>query len=95
MHVTCALIGLVIAVAVSLLHSATSGLNSWRIDTLLAARSAGGLWASWGCLIAISWTMGLVAYSCVLFVPHSRGSGLPQLIAYLNGIKIDGFTWDP
>ena len=92
-HVTCGLIGLAIAVAVSLLHSVTSALSNTKMAVLIAVRAGGDdVWACWACLVAIATTFGLGAYACVICVPHSRGSGLPQLIAYLNGIKIDGFT---
>ncbi|KAL1518469.1 hypothetical protein AB1Y20_002761 [Prymnesium parvum] len=32
------------------------------------------------------------AYACVAFAPYAKGSGLPHLIAYLNGCKLRGFT---
>ena len=91
-HAACAAIGLTIAAAVSLLHAATGALGGMRLDLVSHMRSTSGVWASWLTLVAFSWFFGLLAYLCVLAVPHSRGSGLPQLIAYLNGVKIHGFT---
>jgi chloride channel 7 len=48
--------------------------------------------AVWAAHLAFSLAFGFVAFACVLVIKESGGSGLPRLLAYLNGCKLHKFT---
>lgn len=90
--IMCTIVGVVIAALVSIMHAFIEAVQEQKEATLAAARVSGGAWAAWSLHNAISLAFGLLALQCVMLVPHARGSGLPQLIAYLNGVKLRKFT---
>ena len=90
--VACTLVGVVIAVLVSVMHSLIQIIGEQKERSLASVRTSTGPWAAWGLHIAASLCFGMLALACVVLVPHARGSGLPQLIAYLNGVKLSKFT---
>lgn len=88
----CTLIGVGVAFLVTLLHECIRALSSARLRALDYTRGEFGALAAWALQITISFGLAFVALLCVVFAPHARGSGLPQLLAYLNGVKLSKFT---
>ena len=88
------LVGCVTAAIVNAMLFITEKFSTWRIGLVVAARTSasGGVVMSWLTHIGFAIPCATVAFMCVLAIPMSRGSGLPQLIAYLNGVKIRKFT---
>ena len=86
------LIGILAAITVSVLHNMAESLQELKLHWVLKARQNSGLSLSWLTEVGFGIVCILGASGCVLAVPHARGSGLPQLLAYLNGCKLRGFT---
>ena len=86
------LVGVLVACCVSLLHNIAEVLQKFKHHHVRDARQKHGLLASWLFETAFGCVFIVGAICCVLLVPHSKGSGLPQLLAYLNGCKLRGFT---
>ena len=88
----CTLIGVGVAFIVTLLHECIHALSRARLWALDYTRGEFGALAAWALQVAISFGLAFVALLCVVAAPHARGSGLPQLLAYLNGVKLSKFT---
>ena len=86
------LTGCLVALVVNVMHAATDQLSSRRFDLVDSIRSDHGILQAWAVHLGCALGFASVAFACVLAVPQARGSGLPQLLAYLNGCKLHGFT---
>ena len=92
------LVGVVVAFIVTALHFFTDLISSHKLSLVCSIRNHPDLAPT--LQIAFSWLVHLsfalffsgLAFACTLAVPTSKGSGLPQLIAYLNGCKLKLFT---
>ena len=92
------LTGFVVAVVVQLLRWSIAMVENGRLALLyylLGATldgSAPDLGAAFAWYLLSSALLACAAVGVALRVTHTKGSGLPSLIAYLNGIKLRGFT---
>ena len=86
-------VGILVAVQCSLMVLLIDAIASRRHALLQYARDSHGLLVAWLVNTACMGVLGLVAFGCVqLGGQYARGSGMPQLLAYLNGCKLRGFT---
>ena len=87
-----ALTGLVTAVVVWVLRLLITTIEEWKLRSVEQARLQSGVGAAWLTFVGTSVALVLCGYVCTSLEPHAAGSGLPQMIAYLNGVKLRGFT---
>lgn len=85
-------IGLLVALLVNIMHTFIELCSSRRIEFVLDVRRNEGLLQAWSIHTGVAALFTAGAFLCVLAVPQSRGSGIPNLLAYLNGCKIPLFT---
>ena len=92
------MLGFLVATIVTFMHTATDIIEESRLSLIYRIRLAPGLspgmriFCAWLAHFGFGIAFGSVALVCTLLVPTSRGSGLPQLITYLNGCKLKYFT---
>ena len=86
------LVGMCAAFLVSLMHDVAQLLHIEKLRLVEHVRSRDGLGLALLTHMGFSVLFITAAFACVMIAPHARGSGLPGLIAYLNGVKISGFT---
>ena len=86
------LVGTVTAGIVNAMLFITEFLHERRLELIINLRKDHSLAAAWLAHLGFALACAAGAFACVIIVPMSRGSGLPQLIAYLNGVKIPKFT---
>ena len=84
-------LGLATSVLVNLVLVLTSLIESWKVS-LVAGQvlpgnepSSSAWWLAWASWLGIGATCTLAATCCVLLAPAARSSGIPGLLAYLNG----------
>ena len=87
-----ALTGFLVSLVVFLLRTVISVVEGARLDLVQHMRKTVGVGGAWLAFVVSSSLLVCIGFVTVLAVPHAAGSGLPPLIAYLNGVKIRGFT---
>lgn len=92
MFVCITIIGVIVALVVSVLHISSDVLTQARLDLIMRIRAQNGLFLGWLVHLGFALAFATIGFAAVLLCPHAKGSGIPQLIAYLNGCKIKGFT---
>ncbi|KAJ3357922.1 hypothetical protein GGF32_000812 [Allomyces javanicus] len=83
----CCLLGLVTVSLYYALHATTELFQHWRVHVaqgLLASHSYLGLW---GFLLGVALVLAAIAMIIVLVEPGAAGSGMPEVIAFLNGLE--------
>lgn len=84
-------VGVIFAIIVFCVDQLTRGL-AIGLYKLTAAGFARGFWAGLIAYVAMCMVYAMIpAASVVYFAPLGAGSGLPELKAYLNGVRIPGF----
>ena len=91
------LTGFVVALVVQLLRWCIAMVENGRLALLFTllpngATPTGDIGLAFAWYILSSTLLACLAVGVALRVVHTKGSGLPSLIAYLNGIKLRGFT---
>ena len=86
------IVGIGVAFVVTLLHLLIESIGAQKHRTVSAVRASKGPAVAWALDAGVAYGLGMLAFGFVVAVPHARGSGLPQLIAYLNGVKLRKFT---
>lgn len=67
-------------------------LNSWKFDSVEAAiAETGSFWPPYLAFLFFNMGFSLLSGCLVSFLaPLAAGSGIPEVKAYLNGVKIEG-----
>ena len=92
------LIGVVLAIVAAMLVYLENHLVSvkmhiiktvlWPCDPDCSDDAQPNSWGAYGAYVSYSLSLILVAALLTLWVPEAKGSGLPQLKAFLNGVKV-------
>ena len=89
-------IGVAASVVTRILFAALEWVAALKLDQLADVRGArhehANLGRAWAFYVGVGSALVLVASCAVILIPQAQGSGLPQLIAYLNGCKLHGQT---
>lgn len=90
-------IALVIACCIALIYSglflSTTMISEHRVSIMETLRETSYLQA-WLALFGFSSCVALIGALGVFYEPAAAGSGMPEVIAYLNGAKLHRFiTW--
>lgn len=86
------LVGAGVAFIVNILNRLAESLQDQKNNLVAQARSHGSVGTAFLVHFALSALLISGSFLCVMIAPFSKGSGLPGLIAYLNGIKLERFT---
>ena len=92
------IVGFAVALVVTMMHFLVEVIGEKRLEFIYSISDSRDLPPStrvlcaWLAHLGFGLAFGSVALLCSLLVPTSKGSGLPQLIAYLNGCKLPRFT---
>jgi chloride channel 7 len=81
------LIGAVVSMVIGLILVICSSIEALRVDSTKAHLKAGEVGSAWLAWTGSSLILCLIAVGCVLIEPAAASSGIPGLIAYLNGVK--------
>lgn len=88
-------IGTLMALCVNVMQSVVALASSKKEALVTHLRQTGGGtgWlVAWLVHLAIAVACAAIAFTCVCAAPFARGSGIPHLLAYLNGVKLPRFT---
>ncbi len=81
-------IGVVVALLYTVLHYSTESISEWRIETMMEMMEAdGGPGRAFGFTAGVTIAIALFGGLCVMIEPSAAGSGMPEVMAYLNGSK--------
>lgn len=84
------IIGVTVSLIITIILLACDGILKLRVDDVkkkLYKNDVGGAWLSW---TGSSFILCGIALACVLIEPAAASSGIPGLIAYLNGVEPRG-----
>ena len=86
------LIGFGSALVVRALSDAAKVMMVKKLELVHHMQLQSGAIAAWAVHAGLGLCFVCVAFTCAVLAPFAKGSGLPHLIAYLNGCKLIGFT---
>lgn len=86
--------GLMTGVIAIAIVSATQRIESWRSDQLDSLWKSNQLsWIIFAIFASVNLSLALLSsLLCLLFAPQAIGSGIPEVKAYLNGVRVHRFT---
>eukprot|EP01062_Namystynia_karyoxenos_P023284 TRINITY_DN18988_c0_g1_i1.p1 TRINITY_DN18988_c0_g1~~TRINITY_DN18988_c0_g1_i1.p1 ORF type:complete len:932 (+),score=258.10 TRINITY_DN18988_c0_g1_i1:75-2870(+) len=85
-----ALVGVGVGVIAWLQALAVGGVTTWKLHTVQHLLSDSGYAAAYFYSLGVWIGLALVAAGLTLWAPQAAGSGIPQVKAYLNGVRIPG-----
>ncbi|KNE65306.1 hypothetical protein AMAG_10949 [Allomyces macrogynus ATCC 38327] len=82
----CIVLGFLTSGMYYLMHHYTIVINEWRVKKAMELYSKSFV-AFWGWLVGIGLAAGLITAALCIYEPSAGGSGMPEVISYLNGLE--------
>ncbi|KAJ3360493.1 hypothetical protein GGF32_008344 [Allomyces javanicus] len=84
--VLCVVLGFATSGMYYLMHHYTIVINDWRVKQAMALYDTSFL-SFWGFLVGVALVAGLITAWISIMEPSAAGSGMPEVISYLNGLE--------
>ncbi|KNE66402.1 hypothetical protein AMAG_11543 [Allomyces macrogynus ATCC 38327] len=84
--VLCIVLGFLTSGMYYLMHHYTVLINDWRVNKAKELYKTSFV-AFWGWLVGIGLAAGLITAVLSIYEPSAAGSGMPEVISYLNGLE--------
>ncbi|KAI9141009.1 chloride channel [Paraphysoderma sedebokerense] len=85
-YLVCAIVGIIAAFGYTGLHTVTHAFSSWKYDMFLSF-SEKSIVNAWAFNTGVSLLFAIVGTCASIYEPTAQGSGMPEVIAYLNGVE--------
>ncbi|TPX50137.1 hypothetical protein SeLEV6574_g01079 [Synchytrium endobioticum] len=87
-------LGLALLVATTrlLIYYITEYILEWRSQSFIMYFEQGKVSTAWGYAFGTSLLFAIPTSILILFEPGASGSGMPEVLAYLNGVAVEKFT---
>ncbi|KNE65307.1 hypothetical protein AMAG_10950 [Allomyces macrogynus ATCC 38327] len=84
--VLCVVLGFATSGMYYLMHHYTIVINDWRVKKAMALYGTSFV-SFWGFLVGVALVAGLITAWISIIEPSAAGSGMPEVISYLNGLE--------